>query len=57
MPTEADQARHKAAIQLIQLIEAVAKTPDVYDQTTSALDVIDAITDYHELECSHQPAK
>jgi hypothetical protein len=40
-----DQIRHAAAIQLIQLIEAVAKTPDVYDQTTSALDVVDAIAE------------
>lgn len=41
--TTYDRARHKAALELLQLIDAVANTPGVYDQTKSALDFINHI--------------
>lgn len=53
---EHDQPQLNTALQLIQLIDAVATAHDVYDHTCSALDVVDAIADYTIDKCPAQPA-
>lgn len=49
---EAEQTRLHAANQLIQLIETVASLGAVHEETTSALNVVDAIADYIKLKHS-----